>query len=151
MKDDTAVANEYRLRSEEDRAGWYWASSDDGGCHGPFDSAEEAAQEFWHDGVGEKIFNEIKADGENPDLTKEQFLADWDYINYFTSWPISTDIFTADLVLESLEEHNDEAVWGDCEPVWPKDAKRELEQVLGQALYDWMQKHDLWKEFRSLK
>lgn len=149
MKDDAPT--EYRLKSEIERAGWYWSASDDSGCYGPFDTAEEARAEFWHDGAGEEIFNEIVLEGEVEGLTKEDFLAGWEYITHLSSWPISTDIFDADHVIEALEEKNEEAVWGECEPTWPKEAKRELEQMLGQSLFDWMKKHDLWKEFRGLQ
>jgi len=141
---------EYRLRSEPEREGWYWASSDDSPSNGPHDTPQDAAQDFWDDGAGEDIFNDIKAEGESDDLTKEEFLKDWDYISHFASYPISTDVFDADQVIECMEEKNEEAVWYDCEPSWPKEHKRELEQMLGQALFDWMKKHDLWKEFRGL-
>jgi hypothetical protein len=144
---------EYRLRSEPDREGWYWCASDDGdeGCYGPHDTREDAAQDFWDSGTGEEIFSDIIAEGEVVGLTKEAFLAEWEYIAPMKSWPISTDIFDADNVLEYLEDKNEEAVWGESEPTWPKEHKRELEQMLGQALFDWMKKHDLWKEFRGLQ
>lgn len=149
MKDEGTV--EYRLRKDPEREGWYWAASDDSACYGPHDTVEDAANDFWDQGDGEEIFNDIKSEGESEGLTKEEFLADWDYITRMSSWPVSSDIFDADIILQDFEEHNEEAVWGEAEPVWPKGAKRELEQMLGQALYDWVEKHNLWREFRSLQ
>lgn len=131
--------------------GWYWSSGDDSPCYGPSDTREEAEQEFWHDGAGEDAYKYMAEDTPPEDMpTKEEFLRDYAYISHMSAGPISCEAFDADCVLETLEDHNEENVWHDCPPEWPKDAKPELEAMLADALYRWLDKHDLWKEFRGL-
>lgn len=129
--------------------GWYWSRSDTDPCYGPFETREIAADEFWHDGTGEELFEELKED--NPDLAKDAFLAEYEFISFLRKPAISTDVFDADLTLERFEEKNKEAVWHEAPPDWPNsEAKRELELMLADALYRWAEKHDAWKEFRCL-
>lgn len=131
--------------------GWYWSSSDDGPCYGPFETAEIARDEFWHDGAGQDAYNDAKADDPDFAATKEEFLASWEYIARMAKPAIVTDVFDADWTLEAFEEKNEFAVWADSPPQWnDSEAKRELELMLADALYRWAEKHDAWKEFRCL-
>ena len=142
-----------QLTTEKPRSdeGWYWADDMDGARFGPFATRADAAQDMWDDGRGEELYEELCHDlpkDERP--TKDEFLADFDYIDKMGRPAINTDMFSADFVLEEFEERNQEAVWDEVPPVWPSDAKRELELMLADALYRWVDKHGLWKQFRAL-
>ena len=142
---------ELQLKKPAWGQGYYWGRTDDGPLYGPFDSHDEAAQELWDDGFGEDQFNELVAE-EGPEFagTKEEFLAAWEWIGIYEHGPVSTDVFSADYTLECLEDRNECQVWHDSPPDWPQAAKRELEQMLGGALYRWLEKHNLWSQFRGL-
>ena len=141
--------SEFLTEKPEHSEGWYWSRSDTDPCYGPFETREIAADEFWHDGAGEELFEDLKED--NPSLKKEEFLAEYEFINVLRKPAISTDVFDADLTLENFEERNEDAVWHESPPDWPNsEAKRELELMLADALYRWAEKHDAWKEFRCL-
>jgi hypothetical protein len=130
--------------------GWYWSRSDTDSCYGPFETREIAADQFWHDGDGQDAFNDLE--GDNPGLTKEAFLAQWEYISYLHKRAISTDVFDADIALENFAEKNEDAIWQEGDwPEWSNaEAKRELELMLADALYRWAEKHDAWQQFRAL-
>ena len=142
---------ELQVKKPETAQGYYWQTTDDGPCYGPFETDQIARDEFWHDGTGEEMYNEMLAD-EGPEYTgtKEEWLANYEYVSFMKRPAISTDIFNADLTLESFEEKNEEAVWFDAPPDWPQDAKRELEVMLADALFRWVEKHDAWNQFRAL-
>ena len=131
--------------------GWYWMESEEGVCHGPFETRDAALEDLWADGTGQTAYRELIADeGEEFAGTKEDFLNNWEWVGHMGRGPIRTDIFWADYELEQFEDINEDFVWGESPPDWPDDAKRELEMMLADALFRWAEKHDLWKQFRGL-
>ncbi len=147
------MSEELSIQKPAWKAGWYWFTGEEGYGDGPYSSHDEAAEAMWQDGFGQDAYHDMVADleGDEPQPTKEEFLASYEWIWHAALGPISTDIFEASAVLETLEDKHEFQVWGDQPPEWPKgEAARELEKMLGDALYRWLEKHDLWKQFRSL-
>ena len=143
--------SDLQLKKPETAQGYYWSTSDSGPCYGPFETDQIARDEFWHDGAGEEMYGAlVKEEGADYAGKKEDWLAAYEYVFYMKRPAISTDIFNADMTLESLEERNEEAVWHEAPPEWPHAAKRELEMMLADALFRWAEKHDAWKQFRAL-
>lgn len=143
--------SELHLRKPETAQGYYWQASDDSPCYGPFETDQIARDEFWHDGTGEDMYEELVAEeGSEYAGKKEDWLAAYEYISYMKRPAINTDMFDADYTLAIFEEENEEAVWFEAPPDWPKESKRELEMMLADALFRWAEKHDAWKQFRAL-
>lgn len=143
--------DDLKTTKPESAHGFYWQTSDDGACFGPFETDEQARKDMWDDGFGEILFNDIVADeGEDFAGRKEEWLAAYEWVSFMKRQAITTDIFNANIVLEDMEDQNEEAVWGECPPEWPQEHKRELEMMLADALFRWMEKHDAWKQFRAL-
>ena len=109
---------------------------------------------MWADGPGKDLYDDLCADlkacGEDAP-SKEAFLADYECVGFMAAGPISTDCFDADDVVDWFEETNEDWVWHEAPPEWPnREAKRELEKMLADALYQWAEKHDVWTQFRGL-
>ncbi|WP_422049878.1 hypothetical protein [Shimia sp.] len=146
-----STAQELKTNKSAWNKGFYWGMSEEGPWYGPHASHEEALEEMWQDGFGEERFEEMKLEKvDDSNYTKEKFLTSWEWVGCFEHGPISTEIFDADYVLESLEEKNEDQVWWEAPPNWPQEAKRELEQMLGDALFRWIEKHNLWGQFLCL-
>ncbi|MEM7301894.1 MAG: hypothetical protein AAF468_12480 [Pseudomonadota bacterium] len=158
------MQDEFKTKHPAGDPGWWWAAQiDDEAWSGPFAKEAEAVDDWWKkEGKDEAYPNYLVAGAQDrkaspdiapdPVLTAEEFKAGHDAISEFRRPAISTDIFQFDRVLEELEDQNCEAVWDGCEPVWPKgETARELEKMLADALYRWMEKHSLWGEFRGLE
>lgn len=146
------MTQELRAKSDKAKEGWYWCTSDDGVCHGPFATEEEARQAMWGDGFGEDQYHEIyEGEDEEDRPSQAEFLAGWEWISHMARQPIRCDVFDADDVLERLEECNEESCWDKSPPNWNDDkAKRELEAMLADALVRWGDKHKAWDQFRGL-
>lgn len=146
------MTEEMKIRKPADRGGFYWSTSDDSPWCGPFATDQMARDEFWHDGAGEEMFaGLVEEEGADFAGKQEEWLASYEYVAFMQRPAISTDIFKADLLLEDFEERNEIAVWDEVPPEWPSYQKRELEIILADALYRWVEKHNLWKEFRGLE
>lgn len=110
--------------------GWYYAADDtEGPWYGPYASPDEAREA-------------ARDDDEDPALVS---------VAYMKRAPVSCALFNGEAVLDNLIDYNEESVWWEHEPETPsREALRELEDMLAQALYVWMRKHEYWREFRGL-
>ena len=135
--------------------GWYWARHDDAPLTGPFNTEQEARDDWWQSGEGEDAYGEhvydAKAVGDEPQ-SEDVFRLNHPYVARYRKPFITTDVVDADFILDWLEDRNEDAVWQDAPPDWPADdKKRDLEMKVAHAIKAWMDQHDLWREFRALE
>ena len=146
---------QYKTVKESRSVGWWWSQGDDNPCYGPHDTEADARNDYW-DSDGQDDYDAYKLDHaegmeDGPLLSPDEFKANHEFVMHTGHCEIHTGIFSADHLLEDLEDKNEDAVYGDFPPEWPKDKKRDLELMLADTLYKWMEMNDLWKEFRGLK
>jgi len=91
-----------------------------------------------------KDFARIAAQRENPgrDFT----------LGLWRREEIDCDIFRAEYVADALVSLNEHAIWDQAMPEFPcgLDATS-LETRLARVLYDWLDEHEMWDQFRGLE